>query len=279
MCAVCLRNGRFKCSLSNSSLDDWALLLQNGRMRSFGRYLWKCIRIAFTHSFTTLERISTIVGLLFPVLMWANPDWFPWAESQVKELAWQIPVGVVTATLAVRALMAPYWAYQELLNAKNESEANYKKQIEKTQKPKPALKLELKSFQNKEYYAMGPKIGQTEVRCDGLTITVTNTGPTVSLSKIDLFITKQDGTVHVVPPAMPCILLPQPLVETATFGQNYKFPPFGLANILSMRPRLVVVTSCGYKKTLGETAFHKMNTVDGYPLLERPVKEDIEAPE
>lgn len=236
-------------------------------MRIFLRFIWRCLRLTFTHSWGVVEKLSCFIGLTLPIIARFLPDWFSGEGEKLKDIyLWLIPLSGAAALIIVRLFMSPFWAYREALDAKNKAESI----LENSRKPKPSLKIELKSFQLAEYHAMGPKAGTTEVTRDGISVAVTNIGPEVSISAIDLFVTKHNGEEIALPAKLPTLSLPQPLKEMNTIAQSFLFNPYGLPELHTRAPRVVVKTSCGYTKKVGTSAFQKMKPIGGHPLLLKP---------
>jgi hypothetical protein len=90
-----------------------------------GKFYWLWLYGAFRHPWGLQDFVGGVLGLLFPLLRKAHPNW----EAALGELAWQIPLAILAALFLVRLIASPYWMYQKRHAEAVGSEEDLRKQI------------------------------------------------------------------------------------------------------------------------------------------------------
>jgi len=73
------------------------------------RFYGRLMREVFHPSWGWTDSIATALGIIGPLFT----HFFPKLEAQMTPLVWEIPVGIFSALVVVRLLIAPFWLYKD----------------------------------------------------------------------------------------------------------------------------------------------------------------------
>jgi hypothetical protein len=94
-------------------------------MRNFLNFYGHILSTAFHHSWGAFDTVSTLLGVLIPIVAKLHPEW----ESAMSNLVWQIPLAALSMLFLVRLILAPYWIYSERDKEAARVEAEFTKKI------------------------------------------------------------------------------------------------------------------------------------------------------
>lgn len=80
-------------------------------MRALLSYYWRWLKIAIVHPYGVADILSTIIGLLAPLVARLHPEW----KDSTTDLVWQIPLCAAAMVFLRGLFMAPYWMHRELV--------------------------------------------------------------------------------------------------------------------------------------------------------------------
>lgn len=96
-------------------------------MGNFINFISKWLAKSFARSFGIADIVAGVIGILFPVA--AKFIW-PELETDLKDLAWQIPLVVLIAIACVRIILALYWLWKEEWDRAEKAESALKMEQE-----------------------------------------------------------------------------------------------------------------------------------------------------
>jgi len=95
-------------------------------LRSYYRnWLWQ----AFRHALGPADAAGVIVGAIMPPIA----HFLPKEAPALNSLAWQIPLGALTATAIVRLILAPYWIHKATSKERDEACKALQQQVDAIQ--------------------------------------------------------------------------------------------------------------------------------------------------
>jgi hypothetical protein len=95
-------------------------------MRKFLNFYGRLFAKALSHSWGVFDIISTVLGVILPILAKLHPEW----GSAMSDLAWQIPLTALATLFLTRLFLAPYWLYSEQETDAARAEAALREKIE-----------------------------------------------------------------------------------------------------------------------------------------------------
>jgi hypothetical protein len=79
-------------------------------MLAFVRYYHQVLKTACTHSLSTADLWSSVIGASCAVIV----HFFPEKKTVIENLAWQIPLLALASVVGLRLTLAPVWIYDKL---------------------------------------------------------------------------------------------------------------------------------------------------------------------